>query len=430
MALSMSVSAGKHNARHNTDLGYRSKLENVDPSLSANNVVLADEAIGDAYDRLFGEALERYNERQRDRHPERVIRDYHAKIDAAWRADQAKVESGAKGCGNVPQPCYEYVIQVGNRDTWKSVPTDTLTQIYTETFERLKDKTAGAIDWFQAAIHYDEPDGSGHMHVSGIPYGTGNKRGLETQVSMNQALRNLGLQRLPDLQNLIMVELEDVAHEHGIERDVMGCDRKHQDVAAWKQTQRDVAAMTDRLEKKTEQVAQVERRLECLRREEGELAEEVAELEEEAAKPVGETLAESARTLYETRSDAGRERSLRETNKGLRERISALEGQRESLEDEARGLEREIPKLERGIRRVEPRLERLRGRVARAVERLGYAPDRLSRFAQEMARKMGKPVLDHMQAMTRWARETSRAQNAQRWSQPSRDHGRTHGHGR
>ncbi len=35
MALSMSVSAGKHNARHNTDLAYRAKLPNVDPKLSS-----------------------------------------------------------------------------------------------------------------------------------------------------------------------------------------------------------------------------------------------------------------------------------------------------------------------------------------------------------------------------------------------------------
>lgn len=33
MALSMSVSAGAHNARHNTDLAYRANLRNVDADL-------------------------------------------------------------------------------------------------------------------------------------------------------------------------------------------------------------------------------------------------------------------------------------------------------------------------------------------------------------------------------------------------------------
>lgn len=38
MALSMSVSAGAHNARHNTDLAYRANLRNVDADLSVGNI--------------------------------------------------------------------------------------------------------------------------------------------------------------------------------------------------------------------------------------------------------------------------------------------------------------------------------------------------------------------------------------------------------
>lgn len=49
------------------------------------------------------------------------------------------------------------------------------------------------------------------MHMAGIPYATGCKRGLSTQVSMGGALKALGLERLPDLQNLMMSELEKAA---------------------------------------------------------------------------------------------------------------------------------------------------------------------------------------------------------------------------
>lgn len=38
MALSMSVSADAHNARHNTDLAYRANLRNVDADLSVGNI--------------------------------------------------------------------------------------------------------------------------------------------------------------------------------------------------------------------------------------------------------------------------------------------------------------------------------------------------------------------------------------------------------
>lgn len=408
MALSMSVSAGKHNERHNTDLEYRAGLENVDPELSAKNVVLADEAIGDAYARLFGEALERYNDKQREKHPERVIEDYHAKIESAWRADQAKVKSGAKGRANVPQPCYEYVIQIGNHDTWESVPMDTLTEVYRDTFERLRVKTAGAIDWYQAAIHYDEPGGSGHMHVAGIPYGTGNKRGLETQVSMNQALKKLGIQRLPDLQNLLMRELEDVAHEHGIERDVMHCDREHQDVAAWKQTQRDTADMVERLEAKTVQVQETERRLECLQQ------------EIEDVQPAAVTLPESVRALVSGRGDGDRERELAAEKAELGAGIGELEQQIAEARGRIGELERGLPGLRGRYRELERRFEVVERRVTQAIERLREVPNIVSEWAQDIACKLGKRIYDpnSLDHMMREATEVAHGMSAAREWQP------------
>lgn len=62
MALSMSVSAGKHNARHNTNLAYRAKLPNVDPKLSHLNFAIRDEPIKEAYNRVFGKSLSDYND--------------------------------------------------------------------------------------------------------------------------------------------------------------------------------------------------------------------------------------------------------------------------------------------------------------------------------------------------------------------------------
>lgn len=364
MALSMSVSAGRHSDRHNLDREYRATLDNVDPALTKDNVVLADESIADAYGRLFGKALTAYNERQGVRHPERCIEDYYAKVDAAWRADQAKVAAKAKGRGNVPQTSYEYVIQIGNHETWQSVPRDTLTAIYRETFERLRDATAGAIDWHQAVIHYDEPSGSGHLHIDGIAYGTGNKRGLETQVSMRQALKTLGLQRLPDLQELIMRTLEGVAHQHGVERDVLGCDRRHLDVAAYKQAQRDVAAMVDRLETKTAQVAEVEARLESLQR------------QVSAAEPAKESFAESARYLGEHRGDGGRAAELEREVEAARSRAAELERAAEA------GRVR-VQLIEQRNRADRRRLEGLRERLRAAQEALA----RLGRvFAQTMSR--------------------------------------------
>lgn len=264
MALSMSVSAGKHNARHNTNLAYRAKLPNVDPKLSRLNFTIKDEPIGKAYDRIFGKSLSDYNAKQRAKgHSERCIADYHAKVERAWNADSAKVDSHKKGRTNVPKPCYEYVLQIGDRDTFREeLDYETAKEIFEEAVSGIEEKTEDAIDWFQIALHFDEPDGTWHAHMAGIPYGDGNKRGLEKQVSMTQALKALNLKRLPDLQNLMMGELEKAAAAHGIERRIMGCDRKHLDVPEYQQAMRDYNDLTDRIEQKRSRIAELDRDIE------------------------------------------------------------------------------------------------------------------------------------------------------------------------
>lgn len=52
MALSMSVSGGAVNARHDLDPEYRARLKNVDRSKTKDNLILANESIERAYDRL------------------------------------------------------------------------------------------------------------------------------------------------------------------------------------------------------------------------------------------------------------------------------------------------------------------------------------------------------------------------------------------
>lgn len=82
MALSMSVSAGAHNARHNTDLAYRANLRNVDADLSVGNISIRDVPIAEAYETVFGDSLRAYNAKQKSKgHPERCIGDYLSKIE-------------------------------------------------------------------------------------------------------------------------------------------------------------------------------------------------------------------------------------------------------------------------------------------------------------------------------------------------------------
>lgn len=98
MALSMSVSAGAHNARHNTDLAYRANLRNVEADLSVGNISIRDTPIAEAYETVFGDSLRAYNAKQKSKgHPERCIGDYLSKIEKAYSEDSARVKSSDKG---------------------------------------------------------------------------------------------------------------------------------------------------------------------------------------------------------------------------------------------------------------------------------------------------------------------------------------------
>lgn len=146
MALSMSVSAGAHNARHNTDLDYRANLRNVDADLSVGNISIRDVPIAEAYETVFGDSLRAYNAKQKSKgHPERCIGDYLSKIEKAYSDDSARVKSGNKGRVNVPKPCYEYVLQIGNRDTFGGeLDNGKAEEIFRETADSIRSKTEGA----------------------------------------------------------------------------------------------------------------------------------------------------------------------------------------------------------------------------------------------------------------------------------------------
>ena len=359
--ISISVSGGAHNGRHNTDAQYRTiTLVNVDPDLTSENVIVRDQPLPEAYAELFGAAVAAHDERQMAAakpHPERCYGDaggYLEKVSRAHRNAQDRARGGRPKSANVPPPCIEYVVQLGNHETWGKLGVDEHVAILQEAARAIEERTAadgGGIRWFQVTIHLDEKDGSPHMHMAGVPYATGCRRGLETQVSLGGALRALGLQRKPDLQNLMMQEVESVAEGHGVVRDVRGEHRRHQDVAEWKQTMRDTEAATERLER--------------LRGREDAARESVSELQS-ATEPV----AESARYLTEHRGDGGRERDARERNRELAAEKAALEHECEELAGDARGLGRAVSSARERLHGLRARSDGLRERVGMALEAL------------------------------------------------------------
>ena len=149
---------------------------------------------------------------------------------------------------------------------------------------------------------------------------------------------------------------------------------------------------------RTHKDAALDKRKECLR-------QEVEEME--AATP---SLSEGVRTLWKARSDGSREEGLGSAIEGLRGRISDLSSQIADCNGRAEGIERGLPALRARYRELAERFNDARSRVEQALGRLREVPNTLSELAQDIARKLGKPLFDpdsldyHMLEVTRMAK--------------------------
>lgn len=410
MALSMSVSGGAVNARHDLDPEYRARLKNVDRSKTKDNLILANESIERAYKRLFGEATEVYNARQVSKgRPDRQIEDYYAHVRDAYRADRAKVGHSKSRSGR-PAPAVEYVVQLGNRETWsRELDEAGAKAVYSEAFERIKARTAGAIDWFAAAVHVDETDGTPHMHILGIPYGESQNRGLPVQVSMNKALKTMGLDRLPDLQDAMMGCLEDAARDHGVERAVMDDHHKHMDVPQFKRAMRELDEINGRKEASRQEVADLARLTQVARQlaDDAQAEERAARAREEDARAgleglqreggaaqdrIGEL--EGAIAAERTRIDL--ENQVVGFFEGCRdgrdafERIDRLKKEVEEGEREADRGEVKAANLESRADKVAEQVAELRGRVEGLEAERGGLVESIERLGKRIADAAGR----------------------------------------
>lgn len=125
------------------------------------------------YHRLFDEAVKKYNEKQK--RADRRITDYYEKICS----------------GKQEKPFMEIIVQIGNKDdTACGTPDSELAErILGEYYESFAERNPH-LCVFSAHLHLDEA--TPHLHIDFVPYTTGSTRGLETRVSLKQALAEQG----------------------------------------------------------------------------------------------------------------------------------------------------------------------------------------------------------------------------------------------
>lgn len=233
MKRTISAMVGKGTVNHNS---RKFHAKNTDPERSHLNVEYCNENIKDVYHELFDEALARYNAKQTRK--DRRIDNYYEKIDASKQE----------------KTFHEIILQVGNKDDMNATTENgrLATKVLDEYMRDFPHRNP-TLRVFSAYLHMDEA--TPHLHIDFVPFITGSKRGLETRVSLKQALAALGFKggtRSDTEWNQWVAsekrQLAAVMERHGIEWEQKGTHEKHLSVLDFEKKERakEVAALEAR----------------------------------------------------------------------------------------------------------------------------------------------------------------------------------------
>ena len=219
MKRTISAMVGQGSVNHNS---RKFHAKNTDPERSHLNITYCQENIKAVYHELFDEALERYNAKQT--RADRRIEDYYEKIRS----------------GKQEKPFHEIILQVGNRDDMSadSEEGQLAAAVLDEYMKGFQERNP-QLRVFSAHLHMDEA--TPHLHIDFVPFTTGSKRGLDTRVSLKQALAAQGFQGGTrgdtEWSQWVRSEKEQlslVMERHGIEWEDKGTHDKHLERAAGK----------------------------------------------------------------------------------------------------------------------------------------------------------------------------------------------------
>ena len=214
---------GKGSVNHNSRLF---KAENVDGERTHLNIDYCNRSIKKVYHELFDEALKRYNDKQT--RTDRRIDDYYEKIRSSKQE----------------KPFHEIILQIGNLEDMnaQSENGQLAKHILDEYYQGFQQRNPD-LYVFSAHLHMDEA--TPHLHIDFVPFTTGSKRGLDTRVSLKQALAAQGFKGgtrgATEWNQWIQSEKEQLAavmERYGVEWERKGTHEKHLDVLDYKVQER------------------------------------------------------------------------------------------------------------------------------------------------------------------------------------------------
>ena len=249
MKRTISAEVGKGSVNHNS---RKFTAENVDPTRTHLNINYCNADIQDVYHEMFGDALQRYNEKQT--RSDRRIDDYYEKIRS----------------GKQEKPFHEVVLQIGNKDDMSAIGeyANLAKNILDEYFRDFQSRNP-QLRVFSAHLHMDEA--TPHIHIDFVPFTTGSKRGLDTRVSLKKALEAQGFKggtrSETEWNQWVQSEKEQLAkvmERYDIEWEHKGTHEQHLSVLDFKKKARmeEVSKLDSQISEKTEAAAALDRQTE------------------------------------------------------------------------------------------------------------------------------------------------------------------------
>ena len=223
MQRTISAMVGKGSVNHNS---RKFKAENVDGNRTHFNIDYCSEPIKKVYHELFDEALKRYNDKQT--RADRKIANYYEKIRSSKQE----------------KPFHELILQIGDKENMsaESENGQLARQVLDEYYRGFQERNP-QLRVFSAHLHLDEA--TPHLHIDFVPFTTGSKRGLDTRVSLKQALAAQGFKGGSrgdtEWSQWVLSEKEQLAavmERYGIEWEQKGTHEKHLSVLDYKKQER------------------------------------------------------------------------------------------------------------------------------------------------------------------------------------------------
>lgn len=306
-----------HNNREEDEVNKK-ESGHIDKSRIKDNVYLKQEPIEEKYEEIFGEAQEKYNDKQRRK--DRKIDNYYEQVKDSKTTYVQR----------------EMIVQFGSVEDIESgkFKPEELKEMLEEYYEDFQERNPN-LQVYNAVIHMDEA--TPHMHLNFIPVGTDYKRGMEKQVAFNRALsqQNESFNKTRPFEDWRDSEIEvmdSIMASRDIEIKEVGANHKHMSHDRYKEVKEREKVVAKREEKSDERDKKLVSQINKANEDINEKSQSLKSYEEELKKKDKKQTAKLRSLNSKEKRLNSKESSLLDKSKSLKEDKKALEGSKNDFE--------------------------------------------------------------------------------------------------